>query len=69
MIKVLDKSPPIIISGACLNFEEERTKIIRYIDDLELVVRLNFDYEVSSSGKSFGWDFFQIYFATQSSKV
>jgi len=45
-----------------LNFEKERTKIIRYIDELELVVRLSFDYEVSSSGNAFGWDFFQIYF-------
>jgi len=62
LIKVLDKSPPIIISGACLNFEKERTKIIRYIDELELVIRFNFDYEVSSNGNAFGWDFFQIYF-------
>lgn len=62
MNKVLDKSPPIIISGACLNFEKERKKIIGYIEELELVVRLKIDCEVSSTGNSFGWEFFQIYF-------
>lgn len=62
MRKFSEKPPTIIVSGACLNFEKERNKIIDLIEGLQLFVDSETKCEVSSNGTALGWDFFQIYF-------
>ena len=62
MIKKVANGPTLVISGSCINFNEERIKIIEHINELELITHTKTDYEVSSDGSSFGWDFFRICF-------
>ena len=60
--KFADKPPMIVISGSCLNFDNERPKIMEFIGELEWGAHTKSDCEVSANGKALGWDFFQIYF-------
>lgn len=60
--KFAGKPPMIVISGSCLNFDNERPKIMEFIGELEWGAHTKSDCEVSSNGKALGWDFFQIYF-------
>jgi len=52
----------IVVQGSCIDFEEERPKIMEFISTLELGAREKDKCQCSSSGKALGWDFFQIYF-------
>src|SRR5918996_1848343 len=60
--KYAEKPPMIVISGSCLDFDNERPRIMEFIGELEWGARTKSDCEVSSTGKALGWDFFQIYF-------
>ena len=60
--KFTEKSPSIVISGSCLNFDKERKKIIDLIEYLQFSVSSEINCEVSSNGAALGWDFFNIYF-------
>lgn len=58
-----EKPPMIVVSGSCVNFEEERPKIIEFLETLEQGARTSGTVECSSVGKKYlGWDFFYIYF-------
>jgi hypothetical protein len=56
------KSPMIVISGSCINFNKERQKIMEFIGELEWGVHAKSNCECSSNGNALGWDFFQILF-------
>lgn len=56
------KSPMIVISGSCINFNKERQKIMEFIGELEWGVHAKSNCECSSNGSALGWDFFQILF-------
>lgn len=61
-----DKPSMIIVSGSCINFEEERPKILELLDTLEMGARQKGDIECSSIGKKYlGWDFFYMYFSAE----
>jgi hypothetical protein len=60
--KYAEKPPMIVISGSCLDFDNERPRIMEFIGELEWGAHTKSDCEVSSTGKALGWDFFQIYF-------
>ena len=60
--KFAEKSPSIVISGSCLNFDKERKRIIELIEYLQFSVSSEINCEVSSNGAALGWDFFNIYF-------
>ena len=62
MVKTLGSSPRLVISGSCINFNKERNRIVEHIKELESISRIKTDYEISSNGTSFGWDFFRMYF-------
>lgn len=58
-----EKPPMIVVSGSCVNFEQERPKIIAFLETLEQGARTKGNIECSSVGKKYmGWDFFYIYF-------
>ncbi len=60
-----DKPPMIVVSGSCVNFEEERPKIVELLDALEMGAHKKGGMECSSIGKKYlGWDFFYIYFSS-----
>jgi hypothetical protein len=62
--KFAERPPMVIVSGSCVNFEEERPKILEVLDALEMGARTKGNVECSSIGKKYlGWDFFYIYFA------
>lgn len=64
--KFAERPPMIIVSGSCINFEEERPKIIEVLDALEMGARTKGNVECSSIGKKYlGWDFFYIYFSPE----
>lgn len=52
----------IVISGSCLNFDDERPRIMEFIGELEWGTHTKSDCWVYSTGKALGWEFFQIYF-------
>jgi hypothetical protein len=56
------KSPMIVISGSCINFNKERQRIMEFIGELEWGVHTKSNCECSSNGSALGWDFFQILF-------
>lgn len=59
-----EKPPLIVVSGSCVNFEEERPKIVEVLEALEMGARKKGEMECSSIGKKYlGWDFFYIYFS------
>ena len=57
-----DLTNSIIITGSCLDFEKERSKIVEFLKLLENEVHLNHDYcKCYANGKkTLGWDFFDI---------
>lgn len=58
-----EKPPMIVVTGSCVNFEEERPKIVEFLETLEQGTRTSGNVECSSVGKKYlGWDFFYIYF-------
>lgn len=64
MRKLVKRGPTVVISGSCINFESERSKIVGILESFEEIIGRNFKHEVSSTGNSMGWDFFQIYLET-----
>ncbi len=64
MRKFVKRGPTVVLSGSCINFENERKKILSIINDYETIVGSRFKHEVSSTGNSMGWDFFEIYLET-----
>ncbi|HEX9678251.1 hypothetical protein [Nitrososphaera sp.] len=64
--KYAEKPPMIVVTGSCVNFEEERPKIVELLDTLEMGARTKDNIECSSVGKKYlGWDFFYIYFSQE----
>ena len=56
----------IVVTGSCVNFEEERPKIVELLDTLEMGARTKDNIECSSVGKKYlGWGFFYIYFSQE----
>lgn len=53
----------IVVQGSCINFDEERPKILEFIGSLECSVHSTGECECSSTGKALGWEFFSIYFS------
>ncbi|NOJ28604.1 MAG: hypothetical protein DA328_00360 [Nitrososphaeraceae archaeon] len=51
----------VIISGSCINFDKERNKIVRVIEELQMDLHIKTEYEVYSNGSALGWDFFLIH--------
>ena len=64
MRKIVKRGPTVVLSGSCIDFESERKNIISMIKDFEKIVGKRFKHEVSSTGNSMGWDFFEIYLET-----
>jgi hypothetical protein len=60
--KNAEKPPMVLISGSCLNFDEERNTILDLVGELEWGCHYQSNFECSSVGKTMGWDFFQMYF-------
>ncbi|MGI0037498.1 MAG: hypothetical protein ACRD99_03990 [Nitrososphaera sp.] len=60
--KIAEKPPMVIVQGSCIDFNEERAKILEFIGTLEWSVNTKNHCECSSSGRALGWDFFHIYF-------
>lgn len=54
-----------MISGACINFDKERQKILDVVGELEWGAHVDSECECSSNGNALGWDFFQIYFHSE----
>jgi hypothetical protein len=54
------RGPVIVITGSCQNFEEERSRIIKFIGDLEIGAKTKIEYQCYSTGVSMGWEFFEI---------
>ncbi|MGE5661296.1 MAG: hypothetical protein ACM3X1_03515 [Ignavibacteriales bacterium] len=54
------RDPVIVITGSCQNFEKERSKIIKFIGDLELGAKTKVEYQCYSTGISMGWEFFEL---------
>jgi len=53
----------LLISGSCIDFENQRQKIMDYLDTLAMEVHMENDCKCYSEGKkTLGWDFFQISF-------
>lgn len=51
----------IVVSGSCVNFENERPMIVELLETLEMGARAKGGIECSSVGKKYlGWDFFYI---------
>lgn len=64
--KYAEKPPMIVVTGSCVNFEEERPKIVEFLDTLEIGARTKDNIECSSVGKKYlGWNFFYIYFSQE----
>ena len=56
----------ILISGSCIDFENQRHKIMDYLNFLATEVHMESDCKCYSEGKkTLGWDFFQISFPMQ----
>jgi hypothetical protein len=56
----------LLISGSCIDFENQRQKIMDYLDTLAMEVHMESDCKCYSEGKkTLGWDFFQISFPLQ----
>ena len=52
----------IIVQGSCVDFNQERPKIMEFIGSLEWAAHAKTHCECSSAGKALGWEFFRIYF-------
>jgi hypothetical protein len=63
--KFAQKPSRIVISGSCINFNKEREKILEFVGELEWGLHQKTECECSSTGKTMGWDFFQIYFDSE----
>ncbi|HEX6028854.1 MAG TPA: hypothetical protein VFY64_07440 [Nitrososphaeraceae archaeon] len=51
----------IIISGSCIDFEEERPKIMDFFGTLEIATHMKSQCQCYTDGKkTLGWDFFEI---------
>lgn len=62
----LEPRAAILIAGSCIDFENERHKIIDYLNTLEMEVHMKSDCICYSEGKkTLGWDFFQISLSVQ----
>lgn len=56
----------LLISGSCIDFENQRQKIMDYLNTLAMEVHMESDCKCYSEGKkTLGWDFFQISFPLQ----
>jgi Cell division protein 48 (CDC48), N-terminal domain len=56
----------VLISGSCIDFENQRHKIMDYLNTLAMEVHMKSDCKCYSEGKKIlGWDFFQISFPLQ----
>ena len=56
----------LLISGSCIDFENQRHKIMEYLNTLAMEVHMESDCKCYSEGKkTLGWDFFQISFPLQ----
>lgn len=56
----------ILISGSCIDFENQRQKIMDYLNTLAMEVHMKSGCKCYSEGKkTLGWDFFQISFPLQ----
>lgn len=59
--KSADKSPMVLISGSCINFQKEREAIMDMIGELEWGAHYKSKTECVEDGKkTMGWDFFHI---------
>ncbi len=59
--KISVETSAVLIAGSCIDFENERHKIMDYLNTLEMEVHMKSDYKCYSAGKkTLGWDFFQI---------
>jgi len=56
----------LLISGSCIDFENQRQKIMEYLNTLAMEVHMESDCKCYSEGKkTLGWDFFKISFPLQ----
>ena len=56
----------LLISGSCIDFENQRHMIMEYLNTLAMEVHMESDCKCYSEGKkTLGWDFFQISFPLQ----
>lgn len=61
-----DTSSLIIVSGSCVNFDEQRHQIVEALHVLEMGIRKKGGIGCSSAGKKYlGWDFFYLYFSPE----
>jgi len=62
----VESRTPLLISGSCIDFENQRQKIMDYLNTLAMEVHMESDCKCYSEGKkTLGWDFFQISFPLQ----
>jgi len=60
---LVESRATLLISGSCIDFENQRHKIMDYLDTLAMEVHMENDCMCYSEGKkTLGWDFFQISF-------
>ena len=58
----MNRPPTILVQGSCIDFENERPRIMEFIGTLEWGAHEKGKIECSSSGSALGWDFFYMYF-------